>query len=200
MTWGLYLAGQSPVHLAPAGVKLAVLILVGLGVLFLENMAALAAIAVVALLLFPAAGLPWRAVYRQLRVPLLFLGLIAVGHGVMTTWAAGATVVLRLGILVLLATLLVLTTRVSDMLSAFERALAPLRRWGIDSERVAFVLALTIRLIPLLASRADAVREAQRARGLDRSLIALVVPLLVRGLRTADALTEAIEARGGLGE
>jgi biotin transport system permease protein len=43
------------------------------------------------------------------------------------------------------------------------------------------------------------IREAQRARGLDRSLVALVVPLLIRGLRSADALTEAIEARGGIG-
>ena len=38
--------------------------------------------------------------------------------------------------------------------------------------------------------------EAQRARGLDRSAIALLVPLLIKTLKMADNLSDAIDARG----
>ncbi len=199
MTLVLYVAGNSALHRLPAPHKLLALFLVSIVVLAIDSWPALAVLMLATAGLFPAAGLPWRAAAGQLRLPLLFLLIIGIAHGLLTSWTLGAVIALRFGILIALATLIALTTRVSDMLAAFERGLQPLRRLGLDPERIAFVLALTIRLIPILAAHATVIREAQRARGLDRSLVALVVPLLIRGLRSADALTEAIEARGGIG-
>lgn len=200
MTWGLYVAGTSWLHRLAAAAKLLAMFLAGILVLAIDDWVALAVLTFASLMLFALARLAWRAVVDQLRLPLLFIAAIAVANGLLTSWSLGAVVGLRFTILVCLATLITLTTRVSDMLAAFERGLAPLRRLGVDPERVAFVLALTIRLIPVLASHVAVIREAQRARGLDRSIVALAVPLLIRGLRTADALTEAIEARGGIGD
>jgi biotin transport system permease protein len=199
MTWGLYVAVDSRLHRVPAAAKLTAMFVASLLVLAIDGWVALAVLACGAVSLFPLARLPWRAVLDQLRLPLLFIAAIAVANGLLTSWSLGAVVGLRFAILICLATLIALTTRVSDMLAAFERGLAPLRRFGVDPERVAFVLALTIRLIPVLAAHVGVIREAQQARGLDRSIVALAVPLLIRGLRTADALTEAIEARGGIG-
>ncbi len=199
MTLGLFIAGDSPLHRLPAPYKLLALLLVSIIVLAIDSWPVLVVLMLATTSLFPAAGLPWRAVAGQLRLPLLFLLIIGIAHGLLTSWTLGAVIALRFSILIALATLIALTTRVSDMLAAFERGLQPLRHLGLDPERIAFVLALTIRLIPILAAHATVIREAQRARGLDRSLLALVVPLLIRGLRSADALTEAIEARGGIG-
>ena len=44
-------------------------------------------------------------------------------------------------------------------------------------------------------NNARVVREAQRARGLDRHPLALAVPLVLRTLKMADEVAEAIEAR-----
>jgi biotin transport system permease protein len=200
MNWGLYVPGHSWLHRLAAPAKLVFLLLASVAVLALDDWRWLAPLALGALLLLAAAGLPRRVIFDQLRLPLLLIAAIGLVHALTSAFALGAVVVLRFAILVILATLLALTTRVSDMLAAFERALAPLRRLGVAPERVAFVLALTIRLVPVLAAHVGTIREAQRARGLDGSVIALVVPLLIRGLRTADALTEAIEARGGIGD
>ena len=41
----------------------------------------------------------------------------------------------------------------------------------------------------------DEVREAQRARGLERSLVALTVPIVVRMLKMSDDIAAAIDAR-----
>ncbi len=49
--------------------------------------------------------------------------------------------------------------------------------------------------MPVLASVAADIREAQAARGLDRSVFALAVPLTLRTLRMADEIAEAIDAR-----
>ena len=52
------------------------------------------------------------------------------------------------------------------------------------------------RFIPLLFDQFAEIREAQRARGLDRNIFALLMPLMIKTLKMADNLTEAIEARG----
>jgi biotin transport system permease protein len=89
-----------------------------------------------------------------------------------------------------------LTTRVVDLLEVLEWLLGPFRRLGVDPERVALVLALAIRAVPVVAGLAGQVRDAQRARGLTASPRAYAVPLVVRSLRHADALGEALVARG----
>jgi biotin transport system permease protein len=200
MTWGLYIAGGSCVHRQTATTKLIALFAFSALVFSLDTWPPLALLALVPLALFRLARTPWRPVWAQLKLPLAFVVIVGLAHGLTTTWSLAAVVVLRFASLLALATLVALTTKVSDMLAAFERGLAPLARFGVDAERVAFVLALTLRLIPVLAQHTAAIREAQRARGLDRSIVALTVPLLIRGLRAADALAEAIEARGGLSD
>jgi biotin transport system permease protein len=91
---------------------------------------------------------------------------------------------------------LVLTTRVSDLLDAFERGLAPFERFGVDPQRVALLLAVTVNTVPVLGRLAAGVREAQRARGARASLTGFVVPFLVLSLKHADDLGDALTARG----
>jgi biotin transport system permease protein len=82
------------------------------------------------------------------------------------------------------------------MLEALVAGLGPLRRIGVNPDRVALVLALTIRCIPVISEIVVSVREAQIARGASRNPLALVVPVVIRTLRAAEALGEALTARG----
>jgi biotin transport system permease protein len=50
--------------------------------------------------------------------------------------------------------------------------------------------------VPVVVGIAEEVRDAQRARGLRGSPRAYAVPLVIRALRHADALGEALAARG----
>jgi biotin transport system permease protein len=61
---------------------------------------------------------------------------------------------------------------------------------------VGLLVALTIRCIPLIAQIVAEVLEARRARGTRGSVMALAVPVVVRSLYAADALGEALVARG----
>ncbi len=188
--------GDSPEHRAPAGLKLAVL---GAGLLLLALVPGpgpvLAAAAVVlALAALARVGLrPLAAQVRPLLwllVPLTGLQLWLSGPGRAVT-VAGSLVVAVAG-----AALVTLTTRTEALLDALATVLRPLRRVGVDAERVALVLALAVRSVPVLAGIAGEVQQARAARGAERSLRAFAVPFVIRSLRHADRLGEALEARG----
>ena len=71
-----------------------------------------------------------------------------------------------------------------------------LRPLGVNPAKVSLALSLALRFIPVLAQITREVREAQRVRGLENSVIALAIPLFVRTLRMSDDIADAIEARG----
>ncbi|MEU0871865.1 energy-coupling factor transporter transmembrane component T family protein [Nocardia brasiliensis] len=194
---GLYRPGDSPLHRLPAGAKLLLLIaaIVAATVLLRSPIqVGLAALAVAGL--FALARIPWRVAVAQLRPVVWMLLIIAIFQVLITSPARAVVVCGVLLISVALAALVTLTTRVSDLLDTVTRALGPLRRIGVDPERIGLLLALAIRCVPLLAGIVHEVAEARRARGLQWSMTALATPVLVRALRTADAMGEALAARG----
>ena len=193
---GLYVPGSSPLHRAPAGLKLSLLVAAGVvSVLLDEPWQVLVALGVVTVL-YGVARLSLRVAVAQVR-PLLWIALgTAVFHALVNGPARAFVVVGVLAVLVLLAALVTLTTRTTDLVDAIVAVCRPLRRIGVDPERVGLMLALGIRCVPVVVGLAREVRDAQRARGLGASPRAFVVPLIVRSLRHADALGEALVARG----
>ena len=193
---GLYVPGTSVVHRAPAGLKLVVMIAAGVASVFLRAPWQVAAALTVVLLAYGVAGLPPRTVARQVR-PLLWVGLVTAGfHLVVNGWERAVVVVGVLAVLLLLAALVTLTTRTTDLVDAVVAACRPLRVVRIEPERIGLVIALGVRCVPVVIGLAEGVRDAQRARGLTASPRAFAVPLIVRSLRHADALGEALAARG----
>jgi biotin transport system permease protein len=191
----LYHDADTPVHAVPAGVKLLVLFAVGTALFFVRSILGLAIAFAAVVLLYLVARVPWRTAWRQLRPVLPFTALIIIAQLLLTDWQTAVLVGERILVLVLLANLVTLTTRTSAMIEAIEAALRPLRPLGVRPERVGLLVALTIRFIPVIKEQADQVRAAQQARGVERSF-AFLTPLLIKTLRLADGLGEALDARG----
>jgi len=192
---GVFHPGTSLVHRAPALLKLAVLAVLVTATALVSSLAWLAAASAVVVLAFALARMPARLALRQI-APILWVLVFAVPvQIVFGGWEAAAIMAVRLLIAVALAALYTLTTPVSETLDAMQALLRPFRRW-IDADRVGLALALTIRCVPLLADLVREVMEARRARGAEGSLLALAVPVIVRALRTAEHLGEALTARG----
>lgn len=193
---GMYQPGSSLLHRLPAAAKLAGLLVVGAGSVLLDRPWQVGVALGVVLAGYVAAGVGWRAAAGQLR-PLVWLAAaIAVFHVLVNGWSRAFVVVGVIAVLVLLAGLVTLTTRTSDLVDAIVAACRPLRILRLDPERVGLLLALAIRSVPVVVGLAAEVRDAQRARGLAASPRAFAVPLLVRSLRHADRLGEALVARG----
>ena len=194
-TLGLFRPGTSPLHRLPAGPKLAALVAAGAGSVLVDTPVQTAVALTAVLALYPVGQIPGRVLLGMVRpllwvlVPLAMFQLVVVG---------GSRAAVLVGVilaLVLLANLVTLTTRTTDLVDVIVVMCRPLRVVGVDPLRVGLVLNLAIRCVPLVVELAGEVREAQRARGLESSPRALVVPLLVRALRRADGLGEALVAR-----
>jgi biotin transport system permease protein len=193
---GLYVPGDSAIHRMRAGTKLVGMLLAGAASVFVDHAWQVCVVLVLVLGGYLAAGLSLRLALRQVRPLVWIVGFVAVFHLVVSGWERAAVFAGVITSLVLLAALVTLTTRTTDMVDAVVHGLRPFRRIGVQPERVGLLLALGIRSVPVVVSLAEEVRDAQRARGLAASPRAFAVPLIVRSLRHADALGDALVARG----
>lgn len=192
---GLYSPGTSVIHRAPTGLKLLLLSVGAIVVSTIQDPLLLGGAALLVAALFVMARVPAGAAARQIAPILWMLVIVVPIQGLLAGWLVAGLMAARLLIAVALAALFTLTTPVSSVLETFERMLRPFNRW-IDGDRVGLLVALTIRCIPLLADIVTEVLEARKARGTRGSLLALAVPVVVRSLYAADALGEALIARG----
>ncbi len=183
-------------HRVPAGLKLVVLALAGAAVFLVDDLRVLGGFVAVAMLLPLSAWLPLKAVVRQVTPAAILVAAVAGFHLLMDEPRLAAEVSARLATVILLAVALTLTTRVSHMVEAIEAAARPFRCVGVNPAKVGLTLSLAIRFIPVLFDLVGEIREAQKARGLEGNVFAVVMPLLVRTLRMADDLADAISARG----
>ncbi len=192
----LYVPAESLLHRLPAGAKLLLLAAAALAVSLLPpDGFVVTACAIAVCALYPLARLPWRVLGAELwRLRWLVL-VLGVALGVFASPSIAWVSTTRVVALVLLASLLTLTTRMGDLLDVLRRLLRPLGRLGADPAAAALAVSLTITMIPVVAGFAAELREAQRARGV-RLGVRGVVPLMVRTLRHADVVGEALSARG----
>lgn len=193
----LYRPGTGLLHRAPAGPKSIGLLLVVLAVSLLPStLVAAAAVAAVTVAAYVMAGLGLLELGRQVVAARWVVVITLAGQLFVLGTQPAVANTSRVLAAILLAGLLVRTTRVADLLDAFERGLRPLARLGLDPQRSALVLAVAVTTVPVLGRLAAGVREAQRARGAPPSLTVFVVPFLVVALKHADELGDALTARG----
>lgn len=138
---------------------------------------------------------PLARLARMLAGLVLIAGIVFLTLGFTTTWEAAAVSALRLLSLCLLAYAVSLSTTFSQMLALFDRLLAPTRHLGLNPAQMSLALSMTIRFIPQIRTQYLEVREAQFARGLHNSPLAVLVPLLVRTLESAQEIAAALDAR-----
>ncbi|WP_030919867.1 energy-coupling factor transporter transmembrane component T family protein [Streptosporangium amethystogenes] len=196
MLGGWYEPGSSPLHRTPAGWKLLALLGLAAVVFVLRSPGWLGGICAAVVLGYALARISPRSCLRVART----LGVLVAFMFALQWWLLGldaaVLVCLRIVAALTAANLFTITTRVDDVVSAVERGLRPLRRFGVRPDRLGLLVGLTLQSVTVLSKIAAEVREAAKARGAQRSVIAFAVPFLIRTLRHADELGEALAARG----
>ena len=194
---GLYHPGTSLLHRTPAGVKVLVFAALTLAIALTAGGAwTLPAAGCLTATLYLLAGLGIRSLLRQFCAARWIVLVMLVTQVIFLPVLVALTNTGRVLIVIVLAALITLTTRIPALLDATERALAPFRRFGVNPAAIGLLLALTITAIPVIGGFAADIREAQRARGAPVRLQRFVVPLLVMSLKHSDELADALTARG----
>jgi biotin transport system permease protein len=94
------------------------------------------------------------------------------------------------------AGILTATVPLERLLDAVASLARPFRRFGADPERFALAIAIMLRSIPVLAGAFADVGDAARARGLERSVRARTVPVVLSAVAYARRTGDALAARG----
>ena len=194
---GFYVDADTIIHRIPAAVKFLVLI----GFILVTSLAVhtlpwAAASLFLPPVLFPVARIPFRVALGQLVPPLYLLVALAAFQWWQKDFLSAAIMFLTIYAAISGAVLLTLTTKVSEMMDSLDRALAPLGRLGVPVENITLAMSLTIRLLPLMLGTVVEVLDARKARGATASLTAFGTPVIIRSIRRARAMGEALQARG----
>ena len=193
--FGLYRERRTPLHRAPALVKVLGLLLAAVWLAWCTVPAWSVASMIVAIALL-ASTLPPAAPTLRGVVPVL---VVAAAAGAYQLWQGDARLAADLAAdfvsLICLSLAVTTSTPLDESMGLVSGAARPLRRW-IPPEALALVFSLTMRAIPELTRILAESRDAARSRGLGRSPRAMLVPAGVRTVGYALAVGDAITARG----
>ncbi len=120
--------------------------------------------------------------------------------------------VVRIICFIFLTSLVTMTATITELTHGVESLLKPFRRFGVPSHELALINMIALRFVPTLAEEMERVMKAQASRGGDiggqriwrpdkaaRAYLPLIVPLFLNGLRRAEDLVWAMEARCYMG-
>lgn len=193
----LFFPGDSWLHRLPGGFKLGLLAVLGGALMWVHDWRLLMLVLAVVLTLLWQTGLSVAMLWLHVRG--LFWLLLALMLYTLVVQSAEHAIALGLRVTtILLAALVVsVSTSISQLMTVVLWLLQPLERLGwVDTQRVALAFGLTLRLIPELSLQWHDIREAQAARGLSANPLSMAVPMLLRTIRRAQEIAEAIDARG----
>ena len=207
-------AGDSVLHKLDVRFKLLFVVVISLSSLkaFVPSLSLLTLVLMVALM---SAGLSLKTALKDLRYVFWLLLFVFIARSLSVPGSSvfefksfsitreglyeGAIVCWRLVIVIMTGLSFVLTTRSSEIKAAVEWMLKPFP-W-VPAKRIAIMLSLIVRFIPLIFEQAKKTTEAQRARGVENRknpvyrLKMFGIPLMRRVFERADNLALAMEAR-----
>lgn len=180
---------------APASWKFTLLFIVSIAVYFLPNLGGQITGLAIALVVVASCKPRWLHLLRSVALLLVIISVVVITTGFTSNWTDAAMFGLRLLTVCLFAYTLTITTSFDDMLNFFATLVKPLEKAGANPRQIALSLSLTVRFIPEIRTIYMEVREAQMARGLQASPVALITPLVVRILLSAEEVSGALDAR-----
>ncbi|MEP9381292.1 CbiQ family ECF transporter T component [Nocardioides cheoyonin] len=196
LTVGLYRPGGTLLHRLPVGAKLLGLAVLSVAIVVVRGPLTSVAFLAAAVVLALVGRLDLRVVARSLRGVLVVALVVAALQWWLFSLDRAVESLLDLVSLALLALTLTVTTAVTDMLDAVVRWAAPLRRFGLDPDRLALTIGLAVQALPGTLTLAQETRDAARARGLERSPRAYLTPFVIRVVARAHETGDALAARG----
>jgi len=221
ITIGQYYDEESVIHRLDPRVKLVATLVYIISIFVVNNIIGYAFVALFLGICVALSRVPVKFIVKGLR-PVMIILLITIAFNMLLTpgeilWQfavfkisreglkAGATMALRLTLLITGSSLMTLTTTPNNLTDGMERLLKPLTYIKVPVHEIAMMMSIALRFIPILLEETDIIMKAQMARGADfesgnifkraKALVPLLVPLFVSAFRRANDLAMAMEAR-----
>ena len=218
---GQYINKESIIHAADPRTKLFLTVVGIVSVMLLNNIYQYCFAFVSLAVYLVLAKISFRTVLKSLK-PILFLiiitglfnlfgtqGNVALHWGFIRITYEGIfsmmSLVARLFLLVVCATMLTYTTTPSELTQGIEKAFGFLNKIKVPVSEFAIMMTIALRFIPTLLDEMDKIIKAQKSRGADfenknlfkkiKAYIPIIVPLIINSVTRAVELATAMEVR-----
>ncbi len=110
-------------------------------------------------------------------------------------------VVMRFFVLFMASIVIMLTTPPTEMIRGIEPLLKPFDRVGLSSHKIATMMVISLRFLPIFFEELEKIKDAQASRGMDysrfslRAIFSISIPLLNNLFKRAEELSLALETR-----
>ncbi|NTF31057.1 energy-coupling factor transporter transmembrane component T family protein [Rhizobium skierniewicense] len=197
----LHVEGTGWLYRMSPRIKLLSLALFSIGLFLTRDPVILSAAALMAGMVLWQAHLGLQESVARLRPVLLTIAVIALFSFLFMSALDAAIALLRLTALTVLATAITASVSISQFMDEITFALRPLEKIGVaNAADVGLAVGLVVRFVPDVINRYETLRDAHRARGMKVRLHTILVPLMIMTLKDADAIADAIDARGFRGQ
>lgn len=197
----LHVEGTGWLYRLSPRIKLASLALFSIGLFLTRDPLILSAAVVLAGLVVWQAHLGFSETVARLRPVLLTIAIIAVFSFLLVSALDAMIALFRLTALTLLATAVTASVSISQFMDEIAFALRPLEKIGLaNAADVGLAVGLVVRFVPEVINRFETLQDAHRARGMRVRPHTILVPLIIMTLKDADAIADAIDARGFRGQ
>ncbi|TDG94183.1 energy-coupling factor transporter transmembrane component T family protein [Cardinium endosymbiont of Culicoides punctatus] len=187
-----YYQRNSPIHRLSFAIKLCWLVTLGIVLCLSSNFFILTISLLLTISLYIVAKIPLKMVRAQLWSIGMVLIIVWFSY---SGWINSLKAAIRFCILIFFSLLITLTTRTSDIMESIEKLLVFLSYFGLNHRKISLSLSLTLRFIPVIANSFQEVHMAQRARGIEHNFVGIIIPTVIKTLKMAENIAEAIEAR-----
>lgn len=201
LTFGQYAYKDSIIHKLDPRIKILSVVALSATAFLLETYYKFAIFSLFVLALIMLSKINFSSLIRNLR-PFFFIFVFILlmyvffsrnqlDQGIRTIW--------KFVLFLIIASILTFTTTITNMVTAIEKLLAPLRLIKVNPKTFALLIALTIRFVPALFLYADRIKDARLARlgslKNPKHIKLLFLPLLDRIFKSASTLSDAMVAR-----
>lgn len=201
LTFGQYTHKNSIIHKLDPRIKIITVVLLSTTAFLMNSYYKFAIFSLFIFLLVILSKINFSSLLRNLR-PFFFMFLFILlmyiffsrnelDQGIRTIW--------KFVLFIIIASILTFTTTITNMVTAIEKLLMPLKIIKINPRTIAVLIALTIRFVPSLFLYADRIRDARLARlgnlKNPKQIKLLFLPLIERVFKSASNLSDAMLSR-----
>ena len=197
MIFGLYLQGNGFLHKINAKFKIIFLVLLSLFIFYINNIYLLLLITFLLFCFFNFYdGLGLNILFKSSKLLIVWTVFIFPVQFYFYDFIFAVSTISRIFSLVWLASLVTYTSRMDHMIDSFIFFFSWLRYFGVSLEKVAFILSMTIRIIPYIFSTYEEIKNIYSSRGINNNFINLFTPVLIRIIRDTNSVGLALSSRG----
>lgn len=204
--FGKYYNAESPIHNMNSLFKIISLLIYCILLFLIKDLLLIFVMSVLLIILISFSNVNYTYYLKSLKLVLPLIIFIVIINLIFKTQIIYTLIsTLKLVLLILYSSMISFSTSIKDINDSLRRLLYPLHIFGVNTNKIAFSLSLSIRFISTIFEQGVKVMKSQASRGLDykdgkifekiKSIKSIIFPMFMLSFKRSDEIADFMEMR-----